>query len=232
MKKVYIYILIALSVIVILFFGTNIFLIKYFNKSFYYTPNLVGYHVDEATRMIKGRGVGIKIAEKEFSKAPIGTIIFQDPIENQVIKKNRRISVWISKGASEDEFPDITGLKYIDAKSIIENSGYEIGNIFNIISEFPTGEVIATEPSAGNRILKKEKINILVSSDVEIIKAPDLVGLTFEEGKESLKKKSLLLGKIEYVTFEEMEPNIIIEASVLPKTDVIKGSSVDLKVSK
>lgn len=232
MKRVYIYILLFLSIVTILFFGRNIFLIKYFNKSFYYTPKLTGYNIENATEMIRGSGVSIRVVDEEFSKEPMGTIVLQAPLEKQIIKEKRKINVWISKGPSQEKFIDVTGLQYNDAKSIIEKTGYKIGKVLNIASELPIGEVIATEPQSGSKILKNEKINILISNNVQKIKVPDLVGLTLDEGKVNLKNSSLLIGNIKYVNFEGMEPNIIVETSLVPNKEITKGTLINLIVSK
>ncbi|MGL5056186.1 MAG: PASTA domain-containing protein [Fusobacteriaceae bacterium] len=234
MLKKFLYILCGISLGVVIYFTVMIGIKKYFNEEYYYTPKLIGLNIETAKKAVEDSPIKILNVAYEFSKEPLGAIYMQDPEEKFVIKSNRGIRLWVSKGANSETIPDIIGLNFIDAKYILENKGYTVGTIANVKLNLPVGEVIATEPPSGSVLLKAEKINLLVNSENKVytVKVPDVIGLTLEEARTILKDSSLIVGDIQYEDFESLEPNIVIEISKEYNVETPAGTVINLIVSK
>lgn len=234
MLKKFLYILCTIFLVIIIYFIGMIGIKKYFNEVYYYTPNFKGLNIKVAEKIVENSPVKIFSVSYEFSKEPFGIIYMQDPEEKSVIKGNRGIRLWVSKGPNNESVPDVTGLNFMDAKSILESKGYTIGTIANVKLNLPAGEVVATDPGSEMMILKSEKVNLLVNSENKIftVKVPDLIGLTLQEAKTILKDSSLIMGDIQYKDFESVEPNIVIETSKEYNSETAAGTVINLIVSK
>lgn len=234
MLKKFLYILCTVSLGVVIYFTGMIGVKKYFNEEYYYTPKFVGMDIEIAKKAVEDSSIRILTVAYEFSKEPFGTIYMQDPEEKSIIKSNRGVRLWVSRGPNSEVVPDVTGLNFMDAKSILENRGYTIGTISNVKLNLNAGEVVATEPGFGGVILKSEKINLLVNSENKVftVKVPDVIGLTLEEGRTILRDNSLVVGDILYKDFESVEPNIVIETSKEYNSETPAGTVINLVVSK
>ncbi|MGL6063635.1 MAG: PASTA domain-containing protein [Fusobacteriaceae bacterium] len=234
MKKNLLRLLALLSLVGVFYLSIDISLKIYFNNSFYYTPDFIGMNINDVKLLTSTSPIRIVEVSQEFSKKPQGTIFMQEPISNKVIKKNRAIKVWVSKGLSNVGIPDVTGLNYTDAKSIIESKGYKIGEILTVTADSPTGEVISTEPPAASLLSSSEKVNFLINKNFETstVEMPDLLGLTLSEATTILRDSSLLLGNIKYENFESIEPDIVVKTSADYRTKLPGGSFIDFTVSK
>ncbi|MGL5123198.1 MAG: PASTA domain-containing protein [Fusobacteriaceae bacterium] len=234
MKKKLLQLLAFICLIGVFYLSIDISLKIYFNNFFYYTPNFIGMNIDDIKLLTNKSPIRILEVSQEFSKESQNTVFMQEPLANKVIKKNRIVKVWVSKGANDTEVPSVTGLNYTDAKSIIESKGYKIGEVFYITTDIPTGEVISTEPPAGSLLSYSDKINFLVNKKFEVstVEMPDLIGLTFKEATTILRDNSLLLGNVKYENFESIEPDTVVETSVEYRTKLSGGSFIDFTVSK
>lgn len=216
-----------------LYFGISVFMNTYFNRSFFYAPNIVGLNIETAKEMAKNSPIKILEVESEFSELPAGTIYLQEPSAKKIIKRNRTIRVWVSKGSNDTEIPDIIGVNYLDAQSLIETKGFTVGEIIEVTSDLPAGSVVATDPAIESAVLRNKKINMLVSSSstAQIVSMPDIIGLTLDEAKALLQESSIVVGNIKREVFEGLDKDIVVESTIDFKDEVPAGTVVDLVVS-
>lgn len=234
MKKFFLWLLLLCSLGISLYFGVYLAAETYFNESFYYAPNLVGLNIDTAKSATSNAPIQIMVDSQEFSKAPINQIFRQDPDPGQVIKKDRIIRVWVSKGNNDKVVPDLSGINILDAKSIIESKGFKVGSISNVSLNFSEGEVISSNPSPNDLAMRGDKINLLVNSGsrVSTVEMPDLIGLPINEARDVLKESNLFLGTVSYEIYQDVDPGTIVKASVDYKASVKSGSTINVTVSK
>lgn len=234
MKKTLLVIVLLFSISLSVFFLGHIVLKEYFNQTYYYTPNLINTNIEEANNLIENSPLKILEASQEFSQAKAGDIFMQEPRPGSVVKKGRIIRVWVSKGTQDKVVPDVSGLSYLDAKSIIESNGFPIGQTSTVSLNLPVGTVIATDPAANSTASKEQAVNFLVNkeSNVSSTRMPDLIGLSLDDSKAILKDNSLILGDVTYEKYEGIDPGIVVETSIEVNTSLQPGSSINLKISK
>lgn len=234
MKKTLLVIVLLFSISLSIFFTGNLILREYFNKEYYYTPDLVNININEAKNLVKNSPIRILEASEEFSQSKAGDIFLQEPHAGTVVKKDRIIRVWVSKGTQDKTLPDVSGLNYLDAKSIIESNGFPVGQTSTVSLNLPVGTVIATDPSPNTLAPKDVAINFLVNkeSTSSSTRMPDLVGLSLADSRLILSDNSLLLGQVTYEQYEGIDPGVVVETSIEPNEILATGSSINLKVSK
>ncbi|MEI8409498.1 MULTISPECIES: Stk1 family PASTA domain-containing Ser/Thr kinase [unclassified Kribbella] len=98
--------------------------------------------------------------------------------------------------------------------------------------DVPVGEVMATDPAAGERIRKNGEIGLTVSKGPERYRVPQLAGLELEAAKRALDPIKLITGQINEQYNETVPAGRVIAFS--PKFDsVVKpGTAVNFAVSK
>lgn len=234
MKKIHLIAIFSSLILLSLYFSLNIFLKKHFNEEYYYTPNFSGITLKDAQTLAKKSPVNVIFVSEEFSELPSGQIFSQEPKANAVVKKGRTIRVWTSKGTQDRIIPDVAGLSLIDAKSLVESRGFNLGETSVVSASLPAGTVIATDPEVGLTVSKELPVSFLVSDSTlsSYTKMPDLLGLTLDDAKVVLKDNSLLMGTISYEKVPDMEPGIVVKTNIDFNTNVLTGSAINLVVSK
>lgn len=222
-----------LGIIFIIFFAFKIFEIVYFNEEYYKVPNLKSHTIDEVELPLKNNHLNIKQAGEEFSDLPIGEIFLQEPEANSVVKKNRTIKVWVSKGKALVQVPNLVGMNYLDAKVIAEQKGLIINKVITVKEQGQYNEVLATDPNTDTLLTRGEAISFLVNGAEQVaeIKMPDIIGLSFDKALEILTSNSLIVGNVEFTTIPGVEKNVIIKSSVTGGAKIPAGSAVDLTIN-
>lgn len=228
---------IGISFILILciaFFTVNIFLDKYFNKSFYINPNLKGMTLEEVKEKIPDKIIKIQVSGKDFSKFPVGQIFMQKPEPKHIIKKGRTIKVWVSMGENYYEVPDFSGQQLFQVKRILEERGVKIKNIARTDYPLAYNSVITTNPGPGEYVNGKDGIFILASNRTsnKMVEVPDIIGFSLDEAKEMLKEKSIFVDKIDEMDVQGLESGIVVDTNLEIKSKVSSGSNINLIVSK
>lgn len=223
-----------IALVLIAFFSLKIFEKVYFNETYYYVPDLKTLTVSEAEPMLEKESLSLRNMGDEFSTLPVGQIFMQEPEAGSVVKKNRNIKVWVSKGEALVEVPELAGMNFLDAKAIAEQKGLVIDRVTTTKANLPYNQVISTDP-ATNRLLRRgEKISFLINGSEQLaeVRMPDLMGVPVDEAENILSENSLLLGKITYVSFPQIEEGLVIDTSVVGGRKIPAGTTIDITVNK
>ena len=109
--------------ILFILFSFKIFQITYFNETYYKVPNLKSYTIKESEKILENSDLNLRKMGEEFSELPIGEIFLQEPEPGSIVKKDRNIKVWVSKGEALVDVPNRVGMNYLDPKVRAEQKG-------------------------------------------------------------------------------------------------------------
>jgi serine/threonine-protein kinase len=98
--------------------------------------------------------------------------------------------------------------------------------------DVPKGEVMATDPPAGERIRKNGEIGLTVSKGPERYRVPQLAGLDLDAAKRALGPIKLITGEINEQYSETVPAGRVIAFSPKFDTVVKPGTAVNLAISK
>ncbi len=232
-KTIFISLTGLLGIVLLMFFSIKIFQIIYFNEKYYKVPDLKSHTVEEVTKALKSSELNIKVAGEEFSDLPIGEIFLQEPEVNSVVKKDRTIKVWVSKGKALVQVPNLVGMNYLDAKVIAEQKGLIVNKVVTVKAQGDYNEVLATDPNTDTLMTRGEKVSFLVNGAEQVaeIKMPDIIGVSFEKALNILAKNSLIVGNVEFSSIPGVGKNVIIRSSVKTGEKIPAGSAVDLTIN-
>lgn len=120
---------------------------------------------------IKLSEFGLKTGEVRAEENPQvdrDKVISTFPTAGSKVKKGDAISLVVSRGPSEITVPNTIGRALSTAKRIIEDNGFTVGSVtYEVSTEINVGIVMAQRPSAGTKLTKGAKIDLVVATVIE-----------------------------------------------------------------
>ncbi|GGI26436.1 PASTA domain-containing protein [Pedobacter mendelii] len=185
-------------------------LIAFFSLRFYTkhgeglnVPMVKGLSFDDAVVKLEEAGLKYEVDSVFILDQPAGIVIDQDPDPNTFVKDNRTIYLTINAGKIPNtKFPDIAFKTLREAQAIIESSRLKLGDTTykaDVSRDVVLEASFGGQPiQVGQTIPVGSRINLVLgdgrgNQDVDI---PQLIGLTIDEAKFSLKGSALTLGNI------------------------------------
>lgn len=98
--------------------------------------------------------------------------------------------------------------------------------------DVPAGQVIRTDPTAGERVLRNSNVQVVVSLGPERFAMPTVEGLTLEAAKEALAERNLALGEVTEEWHEEIAAGTVLKAEHDPEVPLKRDTAVAVVVSK
>lgn len=200
-------------------------------------PDVKGMSYSEAKEVLEAKGLKIEKADEPIASQKIekGKIVSQTPSKNSKVKKGRTVRVILSTGNTELKVPDLKGLSYKEAKTLLSEMGLQISKGDEVDSDSVTEGLIASQyPSAKTKVDKGDIITVNISKGKKDAVIPKLVGTTFTSESDvsaTLSKYGYKLGKVSYEESYET-PGTIIKQSPDAGTTAEKKTTVDIVISK
>ena len=200
-------------------------------------PDVKGMSYSEAKEVLEAKGLKIEKADEPIASQKIekGKIVSQTPSKNSKVKKGRTVRVILSAGNTELKVPDLKGLSYKEAKTLLSEMGLQISKGDEVDSDSVAEGLIASQyPSAKTKVDKGDIITVNISKGKKDAVIPKLVGTTFtseSDVSDILSKYGYKLGKVSYEESYET-PGTIIKQSPDAGTTAEKKTTVDIVISK
>ena len=124
-------------------------------------PNVIGSDYASAVRQLQAAGFTV---QTDYALKPAssdnGQIIDEDPKPGTPAEKGTFVKVMLSVPG---EVPDTNGMSLEDAKTVLVNAGYTVGNI-TPTTEGAGGKVVRTDPYVGTSARPGTPVNIYINS--------------------------------------------------------------------
>ena len=160
-------------------------------------PNVVGMALEDAQTTLGRAGFKGAIGEQRFNAtAPPNVVLQQTPPAEAIEAEGTTITLDISRGQRSAEVPALIGMMRDQARIAIENAGLTVGNVTERPSDQPRGEVVETNPGAGERVTIPAAVDVVVSRGPATVEVPDLTGRTLPEARRQLDQLGLRLGNV------------------------------------
>lgn len=230
---------------IILFFTLIVILIFIFNKVLMpwivkneeiKLPSVVGMPYEQAMLILQNMGVEpVKSGERYDSKYPQGTVIFQRPSGDKMVKKGRKVYLIISSGNVKIKVPNLSYKSIDEAQLILNRYGLKIGGIYeDSLSDGPIGTIVSQSINPGVEVDKGTEIDLYIRThpSYKRIEVPNLNGLSFSEAKSLIMKLGLQLGNVIYQPSPTLLPNTVVYQEPEPSSLVEPGTRINLVVIK
>lgn len=129
--------------------------------------------------------------------------------------------------------PNVTNKPIAEARAELEKAGFTIGTETEVYSsEVEAGNVVSTNPAAGEQAATGSSINVSVSKGTEEVEVPDLRGKTADEAQKALASYGLVGEEGDKVYSDDYDEGEVAEQDTKAGTTANKGDTVVFHVSK
>jgi len=223
------------SFIIFIIVMNNIVMPWYVSSSNRTVPSVVGVKSEDAMGILKDADLEPVLSDTTYDeKFPKGTILYQRPNANEIVKKGRRIYLFVSGGEPLVPVPSITEKTISDARYALERVGLNLGKIDSVTSEYPPNIIFGQQYAPGTPLKKGDYVSVRFSIGTTVghITVPNLIGKSLAEAQKILADSSLKVGKINYQSSFSLMPNTILDQYPSQGNKVNAGDSIDLFVTK
>lgn len=165
-------------------------------------PNVVGLDRNEAADLLQESDLGITFREEPSTEVAEGLVIRTDPAADDEVAPGTRVTLFISVGPEEFPIPNVTNLDIEEARRVLENSNFAVGQeILQDSQDFEEGIVISQSLPAGTAAAPGTPVDLVVSGGPRFLTMPDLEGVPATTAQEELTR----LGFTDIVVEEDFD---------------------------
>lgn len=128
--------------------------------------------------------------------------------------------------------PDLVGMTLREAEVELADSRVELSSDQGYSETVPAGEIISTDPGAGERVLDDGTVSALVSKGKERYNMPEVTGLSEQDAATTLTGRNLAVGDITRRFSEQVDKGVVIRASEDQGSKLRRDTEVGLVISK
>lgn len=232
--------IIAAIVTVIVLVGAAFFSLRYYTKhgEGLNVPLVKGLVLAQAAQKLEDAGLKYEVDSVFIMDKPPGYVIDQDPDANTFVKDNRTVYLTINAGKIPDtNFPNIEFKNLREATAILESNRLKLGDTTykaDISRDVVLEMTFGGQPiKTGDNVPVGSRIDLVLGDGrgSEEVDVPQLVGLTIDEAKFSLKGSMLSLGNVMYQgVVKDSASAVIIEQNPM-STDSISKVSIGTRIN-
>jgi len=192
-------------------------------------PELIGQTEAEAKDILEAFGYKIEVKRAYDDNVADGLVIDQSPAPGQRIEQGETVTITVSKGPTPVRIPELRGRPAGDARDTLETLGFKVKKTEQFSAEIARGEVIRTEPPAGEEAPRGSTVTMIVSKGPETFPMPDVVGMIREEAIAHLESLGLVVEEVPVPGNDP--PNTVVFQSPLEGITVEHGQQVTIYVT-
>ena len=197
-------------------------------------PDLKGKSVAEAKTMTGDLGLTLRIDDvrRPDRSVPADHVLSQEPSAGTVWRRQRPVRIRLSEGLREPALPVVTDLPERTAEVTLAAAQVTIGGRAEIRStKYLSGQVVAQDPSAGQRAAK---VTLLVNRgdpSVSVI-VPDLIGSLAIRAVEILRTQGFRVAVTAEVPYPGLPPGVVVKQTPQAGFRILPSDTLMLEVSR
>ena len=197
-------------------------------------PNVVGVSKEDAKKIADERKLVFEVKSEEYnSEYAEGYIISQNPTysDNFNVKEGSTLSVIVSLGIEEATVPKVTGMTKEEAMEALDTAKLKYEIVEEANKKIEEGYVISQETSPNTKVYAGDTVIIHVSTGVEKVTIPDVVGKPEDEANSTLTNMGLKV-EIKYKEDDSKDNGIVLTQSIDKDKEVETGTAITIYVNK
>jgi beta-lactam-binding protein with PASTA domain len=215
-------------------------------------PNLLRLSVPEAEVAIKQAGLRRGEIRSHQAPGPPGMVIDQSLKPGLEVERGTALHLMVSQaiplppvtpsGGTDTRVivPTVTNLPLSKALALIDSAGLTRGNVANRPTQGTPGIVLDQSLAPGTQVARETPLDLGVSqplpppppaADRDVVIVPDTTTLTLEEALALIDSRGLARGNVD-ARPSAGPPDIVLDQSLAPGTEVTRGTPMHLGVSR
>ena len=174
----------------------------------------------------------------ENSEYPQNVVFEQSETAGKKLKKDAKITLYVSMGPVTKKVPDVSGKTESAAVSELKSAGFK-----TVVTEMPdedveAGLVIKTDPQRTETVAEGAEITVYVSTGkpTKNVKVSDVVGMTKEAAEKELKDKGLVpqIEEVDITLDDKFYPTgyVVKQEPASSSSEIPEGTTVKIQVCK
>ncbi|MBR3629953.1 MAG: PASTA domain-containing protein [Oscillospiraceae bacterium] len=192
-------------------------------------PDLTGYRYEYASKILEQMGMQVEIKYDRNAEISAGSVFEMYPKAGEIYEQDSIVVLYVSTGVLNDEMPDVNGLKYEQAKELLEIYELNVEPEY-VTSDQPAKTVIAQSIPAGTTLKSGTTVTLTVAVPNDMVTVPDLKDIECEEAQEILAEEGFRFD-VEYSQSTDVEQNHVIRTEPSAGAVIPYGSEVTLYVA-
>jgi len=194
-------------------------------------PSTAGLSRSAAERELEDAGFGPRVRRVSSAEVETGLVIFSEPSGGTSLRRGSEVTITVSTGPREVSVPVLVGSQRNVAVERIRGRGLE-PSVSEQRSSQPVGRVLSQSPSAGTSLPEGSTVSIVVSSGVERVAMPGVVGLERPDAVAELRAAGLVVNVVEEETDVPAQAGRVLSQEPSGGTRVERGSEVAITVGR
>ena len=157
-------------------------------------PTVVGMPLAEAQQRVEEARFQVRVTREYSQTVPENTVIEQIPEGSEQREVNKDVKLVVSRGPEPVDLPDLSGMTEDEAKAALRDQNLVPGGV---IRQFhptvPLGQVIGTQPSAGETVDQETDVNLIISRGPRTFDMPNVIGKPSSEAIAQLESLDLIV---------------------------------------
>jgi eukaryotic-like serine/threonine-protein kinase len=160
-------------------------------------------------------------AGKVVSESPTGRIVH-----------GGTVSLRLSSGPVTHEIPPLRGESVSDATAALSKLQIHVTKTLQRFSTVTSGNVVATQPAAGETVNAGSGVTLVVSKGQQMVVVPPDTNMTTADARTALSHAHFLVSVVRQVYSNHFAAGIVISSDPAAGASAVKGSTVNLTVSR
>ncbi len=199
-------------------------------------PDVVGMTTDQATTVLRSKGLGIKVEDRMYSDKPRDAVVRQSPPAGLQVKVGQRAHVVLSLGPRSVTIPSFVDKSQRAARiELLRGGSLQIGEVSSTyLPSVDADTVVGQNPSPGSSGVSSPRVDLLVSLGTRppAYIMPELVGQSLAEVQQRITTAGLKVSKITFAPMPGITSGVITAQSP-PRGSLIDASgTIALQVAE
>jgi serine/threonine-protein kinase len=157
-------------------------------------PDVVGRPALAAAQQLQDAGF-VVVPKQQYNDEGVdrGMVVSQDPAGREEVEAESQVRIVVSKGPSPVTVTDVSGMTYEEAATQLARAHLRAVRAEEYVNDgsVPRGDVIRTEPAAGQQAEYDSEVTVVVSLGPDLVTVPDVEGMSAEEASDELAAAGL-----------------------------------------
>jgi serine/threonine-protein kinase len=192
-------------------------------------PTVRGLPQAVAIEALDKRDLTATVDRRPSETIETGIAIRTVPAAGEEVERGERVQLFVSSGPEQVEVPDVTGLSRDSAEDLLSEAGLEVA-VEERESEEPEDDVISQDPAAGTEVDRGTTVTITVSTGIETVSVPNVVGLSRRDAIDQLRSVGLTASPREVDVTDASQDGVVIDQRPAAGIEIEKGKQVVIMV--
>ncbi|MBW6463267.1 MAG: Stk1 family PASTA domain-containing Ser/Thr kinase [Firmicutes bacterium] len=224
--------LIFILLLAVLLGGLGMVISSYFFVPEIAVPEVRGLSQSDAAQLLRDEGLtpNDEIFYIHDNEIQVGDVVKTDPPEGRIVRKDRVIDLYVSKGPEFIITPDLTGRTEMEARAILADLGLIMTPVREYNDDIPEGQIYRQVPGESFQSSHGDEVVVYISQGRGPFPIADLIGYS-EAGAIQYLRENDLIPIVRY-RFSVSSAGHVMEQVPAPGEEVLPGQFVDLLVGE